>query len=484
MSWLSGISTPVSLVGGGLEAAGGFVGGGLEEGGGAFFLGAGASCAFRASRSNAPCADQSCSSDSSSSNGLLSTLHSSAAPRRPSASASASERARVRTLRHARGYETGPSDILARIPGNVIGETGRDDGLQNYASLTDVPFRRWIPVGIVLLVWVTIELLTLRTRMPSLAAQVASFSTSVALALAFLVYVFWTTNADDAFSWAFGYALEWVMSFDNMFVFHMIFESYQVPHDQILKALVVGVAGAIATRFLIFFTLADVMYAVEWTCVPFGLLLIWSGIEAVRSEGGEVDIKNSYLVRTLRVCMGSRLYLGYDMKDQGLFVRDERGRLCATMLLVVVVCLVATDLLFAFDSVSSKVEQIPNEYLAFTSTILAMFSLRSLYFFIAELVDMFALVKYGICGISLLIGIELVMDPWFRFPQMTSVIGVLSMFLGSVVASVVFTRRNGEVTLRYGERPTEALEDVPYMQRHLTGKLSVRGAPGAFGSVI
>jgi predicted tellurium resistance membrane protein TerC len=52
-----------------------------------------------------------------------------------------------------------------------------------------------------------------------------------------------------------------------------------------------------------------------------------------------------------------------------------------------------TDLIFAVDSVSAIVAQIPDLYLAYTACIFAMLGLRATFFMIDELIRMFTLLK-------------------------------------------------------------------------------------------
>merc|ERR1719356_797200 len=79
----------------------------------------------------------------------------------------------------------------------------------------------------------------------------------------------------------------------------------------------------------------------------------------------------------------------------------------ATRLFVVVLCLEATDIIFAVDSVSAIVAQIPDLFLAYTACVFAMLGLRATYFIIDELIRCFVLLKYGVGAILVFIGAKL-----------------------------------------------------------------------------
>merc|ERR1719284_1096584 len=122
--------------------------------------------------------------------------------------------------------------------------------------------------------------------------------------------------------------------------------------------------------------------------------------------------------------IGSRLYEDYSPDGPHCFIRDTHdGRLVATVLVVVICCLEFTDILFAVDSVSAKVAQIPDQYIAFSSSVLAMFGLRAMFFIVQDLVDCFDLMKYGLCFILVFIGIELMVSEHVKLqPQVVCVI--------------------------------------------------------------
>merc|ERR1719352_1103248 len=112
----------------------------------------------------------------------------------------------------------------------------------------------------------------------------------------------------------------------------------------------------------------------------------------------------------------------------------------ATRLLLVVICLEVTDIIFAVDSVSAIVAQIPDLYLAYTACVFAMLGLRAMFFVIDELVKLFSLLKYGVGLILCFIGVKLLLKGYVYFPPML-VSGILFATLAtSTLASVVYEK--------------------------------------------
>merc|ERR1719235_1451803 len=140
-------------------------------------------------------------------------------------------------------------------------------------------------------------------------------------------------------------------------------------------------------------------------------------------------------------CLGSRLAAKYDEETQNLFIFD-RGRFRATLLVPVIVCVQVADILFAVDSVSAKVAQIPDLYICYSSSVIAFFGLRAMFFVVKDLVECFELLKYGLCIILVFIGVELMLADYVKLPAAALVILILSVFTICIVASAALRWRH------------------------------------------
>merc|ERR1719277_2995692 len=94
--------------------------------------------------------------------------------------------------------------------------------------------------------------------------------------------------------------------------------------------------------------------------------------------------------------------------------REAVHRLYATRLFLVVIVLEATDILFAVDSVSAIVAQIPDLFLAYTACVFAMLGLRATFFVVDELVKLFSLLSYAVAAILVFIGVKLCLRGWLH----------------------------------------------------------------------
>lgn len=120
-----------------------------------------------------------------------------------------------------------------------------------------------------------------------------------------------------------------------------------------------------------------------------------------------------------------------------MFIQGNGGKTQVTLLFVVVACLECTDVIFALDSVGAKVAQIPQQYIAFSSSVLAMFGLRAMFFIIRDLLDAFALLKYGLCIILVFIGTELMLADYISLSASTVCLILLSVLTACIAGSIL-----------------------------------------------
>jgi len=269
----------------------------------------------------------------------------------------------------------------------------------------------------------------------------------VFIGLAYNAMIFELHGKYAGIEWFSGYALEWLLSMDNLFVFHLIFKVYGTPKEVIHKALFCGIFGAVLSRMCFFAVITSLLKFVHWIRFVFGILLIYSGVQAAH-EDDEPEVADTAPMRFLKACLGPRLVDQYDTEGKGVFMFCG-NKLYFTLLLPVIFCLEVTDLLFALDSVTAKSAQIPDYWISVSSSVLAMFGLRAMFFIIQDLVDCFDMLKYGLCFILVFIGLELMISDYVKLSPQVVLIVILSVFL--VCAAGSTAKRLKEVEREQGE---------------------------------
>jgi len=340
----------------------------------------------------------------------------------------------------------------------------------------------WLIFSIVFAVLIIFDNFVLHRGNKALSLCQASLYTLfwVSMAGAFCCWIGYTRGKPNAFLWASGYLLEWMLSFDNIFVFHLIFQVYGTPDDLKHKPLFWGICGAVFFRLVFLFIGEWMMHTMMFAHLIFGAFLIYTGVQSVLADDEDEDPSQNWMVQFLSRRMAFVPY--YDAKGS-FFVKvpvdgasqplipadgvtraavnddgEERGygsvdfsaarqaapgartENRATMLFLVVVCLEISDILFAVDSVSAIVAAVPDLFLAYTSAVFAMLGLRAMFFIVDELVHLFQFLKYGVAAILVFIGVKLILGKLVHLSPMVTCFILFATLASSMLASVVYDK--------------------------------------------
>lgn len=235
-----------------------------------------------------------------------------------------------------------------------------------------------------------------------------------------------------------GYVVEYTLSVDNMFVFVVIFSFFSVPTALQHRVLFYGILGALIFRAM-FIALGSILLSYHAVVVLFGVILIVTGIRMVWHDAADASPDRNLLVRLTR----RLLPVTPEFHGQRFFVR-QGSAWHATPLLLALVAIEMSDIVFAIDSVPAIFALTKEPLIVFTSNVFAILGLRSLYFVLAAAVTQFSLLRFGLAGVLVFIGLKMV---WLNqvfdgaFPIVWSLGIIAALVGGSIVASLIVDRR-------------------------------------------
>lgn len=253
----------------------------------------------------------------------------------------------------------------------------------------------------------------------------------IALAVAFAVLEFFWHGRAQALQFVTGYVIELSLSVDNLFVFLVIFRYFKVPDKHQHKVLFWGILGALLMRGVFILAGVSLIRRFSWITYAFGALLVYSGLKLLRQ--GETEIhpeKNPVLRLFRRVFPVTPEYVG------GQFF-TRRGGLYATPLLVVLLVVETSDILFAVDSIPAVLAITLNAFIVYTSNVFAILGLRSMYFALAGMMDLFHYLHYGLSVVLIFIGIKMLGSHYVNIPTGWALAIVLSVLGVSIAASLM-----------------------------------------------
>jgi tellurite resistance protein TerC len=265
----------------------------------------------------------------------------------------------------------------------------------------------------------------------------------VALAAVFAVMVYFWQGHQVALDFITGYVLEISLSVDNLFVFLLIFNYFSVPEELQHRVLFWGVLGALIMRGVFIVAGVGLLHRFHWFLYMFGGLLIYSGIRLGVLGDHKVDPATNPLVKTLR----QLIPVTNDYQGGRFFVRSLQGgsRLYATPLLVVLLVIETSDVLFSVDSIPAVLAITLNAFIVYTSNVLAILGLRSMYFAVSGLIKIFRFLHYGLAVVLILVGLKMLTADYHPVSTPVTLAAVAVVLLVSVVASVVSPAKKNDL---------------------------------------
>lgn len=225
-----------------------------------------------------------------------------------------------------------------------------------------------------------------------------------------------------------GYLIELSLSVDNLFVIAMIFSSFKIPVKHQHKVLFWGILGAIVFRALMIWAGVILIHKLSWITYVFGVFLLFTAFKMLVKEEDQTKpsgFKN-YLYKHLKV--------SNTLNGEKFWV-VENGVKMVTPLMVALIMIELTDLLFAVDSIPAILAVTTDPFLVFSSNIFAVLGLRSMYFFLANMLEKFHYLKYSVFAILVFVSLKLITLHFYKFPEWFSLTFIaVSLLLGILVS--------------------------------------------------
>jgi tellurite resistance protein TerC len=254
------------------------------------------------------------------------------------------------------------------------------------------------------------------------------------LALGFGGLVWWWRGAELGQQFLASYLVELCLSVDNVFVFILVFAYFKVPPRYQHRVLFWGIIGAVVMRAVFILVGVSVIARFHWVLYIFGAFLVYTGIKMALPSKNEVDVdpEHNAAVRLFR-----RFFPVAPRDDRGHFFTHFEGRRMATPLFIVLIVIETTDVVFALDSLPAVLAITKDGFVALTSNIFAILGLRSLYFALNGIMQLFRYLKVGLALILVFIGVQMLVEHWINITTTTSLGVIGGVLTTSVLMSVL-----------------------------------------------
>ncbi len=260
----------------------------------------------------------------------------------------------------------------------------------------------------------------------------------VVLAVIFAGIVYQWRGPEQALQFATGYIVEQSLSVDNLFVFLLLFSFFKVPREHQHKVLFWGILGALIMRLVFILAGVALINQFHWIIYAFGALLIYSGVKLIFSKA-EFDAENSTTLMLVR----RYIPLTENFEGDRFFVRRGARRF-ATPLLAVLIVVEVTDVLFAVDSIPAVLAISSDPFIVYTSNVFAILGLRTMFFAVSGLIELFEYLNYGLAAVLVFIGAKMLLSNknfHIEIPIAVTLIVIGGILALSIGASLAFGRR-------------------------------------------
>jgi tellurite resistance protein TerC len=310
------------------------------------------------------------------------------------------------------------------------------------ALVSAAPWWAWVGFHFLIFLMLALDLgvFNRKAHAPSVREAATWSAVWVLLSLLFNAVVWKYMGPVKGLEWTTGYLLEKSLSVDNLFVFVLIFTSFQVELRHQHRVLYWGVLGALLMRATMILAGTALLIRFAWMVWVFGGFLVWTGLKMLllKEEHAPDPTKG-------RVAQLFQRFVPFDPKGghEHFWTRVDGKRLATPMLLILAIIEV-TDLVFAVDSIPAVLAVTRDPFVVYTSNIFAILGLRSLYFLLAKMIDRFHRLKTGLAVILVFVGVKMCIAEWVKVPTPLSLVVIATLLALSMAASLLWPAQGQE----------------------------------------
>ena len=304
----------------------------------------------------------------------------------------------------------------------------------------------WILFLVAILVFLALDLGVFNKTPHVVSSKEAGIWTGIFISLSFafsgVIYWLYSTNyianpdnlkpAIASIKFITGYLIELSLSVDNIFVIAVIFAAFKIPQKYQHRVLFWGILGAIIFRGLMIFFGVILINKFSWMTYVFGGFLLFTALKMLfKGEENEFNPKKSFVYKSLRKIMP----ITHHINSEHFFVKRKHIT-AATPLFVALIVIEVMDMLFALDSVPAILAITSDPFLVFSSNIFAILGLRSMYFFLANMLEKFSYLEYSLIAILSFVGLKMLLHNFIEIPEWASLGFIAFSLLAGILVSL------------------------------------------------
>ena len=254
----------------------------------------------------------------------------------------------------------------------------------------------------------------------------------ILLAFGFNAWIYYERGQEPALNFLAGYLVEKSLSVDNLFVFLVIFKTFQIPQHLRHKVLFWGVIGAFFLRGIFILGGVALVNQFDFLLFIFGIFLIYTGIKLAFQKEEEIHPEKNPLI----VWFQKWMPMDCSLETEQFFIK-KNSIWHATPLFIALLAVNIIDVIFAVDSIPAILGITTDPMIVLTSNLFAILGLRSLYFVLEKTLDLFQYLHYGLAAILVFIGIKMLLANYYHISIFASLGFIALTLIISIMASLI-----------------------------------------------
>lgn len=297
----------------------------------------------------------------------------------------------------------------------------------------------WFGLFAVAAVAIVIDIVIHRRGEFSVSTKTALIETAgwVVLALLFDLWIFYARGKQASIQFLSGYLIEQSLSIDNIFLFLVIFRSFQLAPRAQHRILYYGVAGALVMRIAFVFAGVTLLDHFQPIVYVFGAILFVTAFRMLFPRREETA--SSWVVRAV----GRFLPITENDDGRHFFLRED-GKWRATSLFLALLTIEAVDVIFATDSIPAVLSVTRDAFIAYSSNVFAVLGLRAIYFVLSGILRRVRFLHQGLAAVLIFTGIKMVGSNYFSIPDTWSLAIIGGIFAITAAASLCWPAKQVE----------------------------------------
>ncbi len=290
-------------------------------------------------------------------------------------------------------------------------------------------------------------------------------------AMCFAGFLYIHHGAEVASLFVTGYALEKVLSVDNLFVMMAIFSWFAVPEKYRHRVLYWGVIGAVIFRALFVSIGAGLLMLGPWVELVFAGIVGWTAIMMLKKDEDEDEIEDysqhvayrlvhkfypvwpklhghSFIISRKEVDAELSKPENKDITLASMGQMAVKAAKFATPLLLCTAVIELSDVMFAFDSVPAVIAVSQEPLIVYSSMMFAILGLRTMYFVLEALKGYLVHLEKAVVALLFFIAGKLALNSsdhflhhGYEISATASLVVVLLVLTTGIVASIMFPEK-------------------------------------------